>query len=97
MKTQKENKDTETTAGHTPASLFERIKAAGVLYDNHESDLYFESTEISRAILNQFPDKKAIATSFLSNTDHGKRWIDVPFAFLPWWELRAAIARATNP
>ena len=72
----------------TTLTLFDAIKAASVPYGNHESDLYFKSTALSETILRQFPEQQAIATRFASNTDHGARWVDVPFAFLPYWEAK---------
>jgi hypothetical protein len=68
-------------------SLYERLKAADIPIDNHESDLYFLSTPESKAILNEFPTQKSTATWFRSRID-GKNWVDVPFAFAPWWERR---------
>lgn len=72
-------------------TLYDELKAAGVEIDNHESDLYFPVTEATKAILAK-PEHKAhrkIATAFLSNVTH-TLWFDVPFAFEPWWERKAA-------
>ena len=68
-------------------SLYEDLKAAGVETDSHESDLFFPSTEKSRAILDRHPVQKAIAGKCRSE---GKPWIEVPFAFDPYWARKAA-------
>lgn len=70
------------------ASLYGDLKAAGVPLDNHESDLYFPCTEQSRAILTRFPHSEKIATKF-KHQQTCECWLEVPFAFLPWWEQRA--------
>jgi hypothetical protein len=72
------------------ATLYGDLLAAGVPMDNHESDLYFQDTPASRAILARFPDKAKLARPFWSALDSDQKWWDVPFAFLPWWERRCA-------
>jgi hypothetical protein len=69
-------------------SLYEQLKAAGVQIDNNSSDLYFEVTQESLSILAQHPDKKQLAKHFVNQRppNKGKDWIEVPFAYLPWWE-----------
>lgn len=71
-------------------SLYEEIKAAGIPVDNHESDLYFQDTEESRAILAKHRPEDKNATTFINQAEphKGERWIDVPFAFTPFWEKR---------
>jgi len=69
------------------STLYEDLKSAGVEIANHESDLYFPDTEQTRSILDKHPLQKGNATRF-RNQINGQRWIDVPFAFLPWWESR---------
>lgn len=68
-------------------SLYEEIKASGVEFGNHYSDLYFLSTPETKAILAKYPLEKGNATTFVSHRDK-KLWIDVPFAFLPYWEAK---------
>jgi hypothetical protein len=72
-----------------PETLFEAIKQSGVEYSNHESDLYFPDTPQTRAILADFPLLRSTAQRF-RNQINGQPWIDIPFAYLPWWERRAA-------
>jgi hypothetical protein len=67
--------------------LYDALKAAGIEMSNHESDLYFPDTPETRAILSQFPAEKANATFFINQVNH-KPWIDVPFAYMPWWIAR---------
>jgi hypothetical protein len=71
------------------ATLYGDLLAAGVPMDSHESDLYFQDTADSRAILARFPESASIARIF-PNQRKGGMWWDVPFAFLPWWERRCA-------
>ena len=73
-----------------PSSLYLELVAAGCVLDNHESDLYVEDTEAARAIIGRFPQEQGNLTSFTSQIDQ-KPWLDIPFAFDPWWERRAAL------
>jgi hypothetical protein len=68
-------------------SLYERLKAAGVPLDNHESDLYALATPEAVRILATHPDTHHTRT-FVSQLD-GQLWLDIPFAYTPWWEARA--------
>lgn len=64
--------------------IFEQVKAAGIPFASHESDLYIPATEQTCAML----DNLAIpvhATTFINKQD-GKLWYDIPFAYLPFWE-----------
>lgn len=72
----------------TGASLYHCLVAMGIEVDHHESDLYFPASAVTLALLRRFPDQGKIAKSFKSEID-GKRWIEVPFAFMPFWERRA--------
>lgn len=71
-----------------PASLYEALILAGIEVENHESNLYFPRTEQTLAILKQFPLQKANAETFTNQaTPHkGEAWIDVPFAYKPFWD-----------
>jgi hypothetical protein len=68
-------------------SIYEKLKAAGVKMDSHESDLYIEATpqnlEMTRGELNR--------SFFTSNVD-GKFMIELPFAYAPWWIARTGRA-----
>ena len=68
-------------------TLFQTIQAAGIPFGNHASDLYFQKTPESMAILAQFPEHKVNSSLFLHQTTR-ETWIDVPFAFDPFWESK---------
>jgi hypothetical protein len=70
-----------------PGDLYAMLKAAGVPTDHHESDLYFKATKQGLEILRHFPKQAQNARGFKSEID-GTRWVDVPFAYAPWWEKR---------
>ena len=74
--------------GNKMASIYEEVKAAGGYIPDHESDLYIEDTAENRAILARYPLEKSIATRFKDNVT-GKPSIEIPFAFMPFWEARA--------
>jgi len=71
----------ETIKGLVPASFI----------DHHESDLYVRDTPLVRAIIRQFGRE---SSSFTSKVD-GHRWLDVPFAYEPFWTKKAA-SRGAN-
>lgn len=71
------------------STLFQKIVAAGIDFDHHESDLYIENTSVALDILKGFPLNNKNARDFISQTD-GEAWIDVPFAYEPWWIKRRA-------
>jgi hypothetical protein len=70
------------------ASLYDDLRAAGCELDNHESDLYVKDTAEARAILARH---QRSGKRFTSQID-GRLWLDVPFAFAPWWRERGAHA-----
>jgi hypothetical protein len=76
-------------------SLFEEIQAAGIPFANHESDLYVPDTEQVRAILARHPVSKSNATTFVNQAPphKGERWLDIPFAYAPWWGARQTNAK----
>ena len=75
-------------------SLYKELIAAGIQTDHHESDLYVLDTLTARDIMKRYGKK---GSSFTSQVD-GKRWIDVPFAYEPFWEKasRAATSSAAR-
>lgn len=82
--------------GHSSgASLYAQLKAAGCAIDNHESDLYVRDSETARRIIKAVNDAgregnlgQRWATSAFRGTD-GHVWIDIPFAYDPWWSKRS--------
>lgn len=71
-------------------SLYQALLALNVPMSNHESDLYVPDTPEVRAIIAQFGRK---GSSFVNQTN-GERWLDIPFAYEPWWEKRVGQSRA---
>jgi hypothetical protein len=70
-------------------SLYQQVVEAEVEHDHHESDLYVEDTEVSRAILSQFPVSRRFSSGFTDQVT-GKPWIDIPFAYEPFWKEKWA-------
>jgi hypothetical protein len=64
--------------------VYQQLKDAGCALYNHESDLYVEATPTALGIV------KASGRSFTRFTSQvdGKQWLDVPFAYRPWWDKR---------
>lgn len=67
-------------------SIYSQVVAAGIEHANHESDLYIPVTDQTRTILATWEFKENV-TTFRNNID-SKLWYDLPFAYLPFWELR---------
>ena len=68
-------------------SFYQTIKdlvPAGFI-DHHESDLYVRDTPMVRAVIRQFGRE---SSAFTSKVD-GHRWLDVPFAYEPFWDKKA--------
>jgi len=65
-------------------TIYERLKAAGVPLDNHESDLYARVSHISQAIIAQYKWRKHVRR-FITQ-DSNEAWYDIPFAFDPFWK-----------
>jgi len=70
-----------------PSTFFDCIAARGIPYSNHESDLYVPFSEEVREILNDFPREKELAKQFINQMNQ-EVWLDIPFAYLPWWRER---------
>jgi hypothetical protein len=76
-------------------NIFEQVKALGIEYDSHESDLYIPVTEQTQALMATYSHRKNVLT-FTSKVD-GKLWYDIPFAFAPWWEARRSKSLPVPP
>lgn len=72
----------------TSETLFQKIVEAGIEFDNHESDLYVKNSKGVHAILEKFPLNATNARPFKSEID-GEMWLDVPFAYEPFWIRKA--------
>lgn len=53
--------------------------------DHHASDLYVLDTPVARLVIRQFGRE---SSGFTSQID-GKRWLDVPFAYEPFWTKKS--------
>ena len=69
-------------------TLYERLKAAGIELDHHESDLYAKDSEQTRAIIEEHRKENngypLSASRFRSKID-GSTWWDIPFYYDPFW------------
>lgn len=79
-----------------PTSLYEEIVAAGIRFDHHASDLYIPDTERTREILGRYPGEWQNAQAFICQKS-GEPWIDVPFAYTPYWDAVEARNQASQP
>lgn len=70
----------------TSRELYDAAVAAAIPMDNHESDLYLKATPEAVALVRQY-EGRSNCSGFTSQID-GERWIEVPFAFVPWWDKR---------
>lgn len=71
----------------TAETLFQKVVAAGLEFDSHESDLYIKNSTAAHTILEEFPLNKKNTRTFQSKVDGGL-WLDVPFAYEPFWIKR---------
>lgn len=65
-------------------SLYTDMVELGVPISNHYSDLYVPATPETRALIKKHG---RTAESFINQVEGGV-WLDVPFAFDPYWERR---------
>ncbi len=70
-------------------SVYDALTNAGCKVDHHESDLYVLATKEARTIIAAYPTDCQNQSSFVSETD-GKRWIEIPFAYDPFWPKTGA-------
>jgi hypothetical protein len=75
----------------TNATIYERFVEADIRIDHHCSDLYVRNTPEAREILKRYPIHQNNSRGF-KGTD-GDSWIDVPFAYDPFWDSSAGAAR----
>ena len=66
------------------STLYDAAVALGIPIDSHESDLYLLATKEAWALVHLHG---VSASSFVSQLD-GRVWLDIPFAYLPWWRAR---------
>jgi hypothetical protein len=68
-------------------NLYDELVAAGCMIDHHESDLYVQLTPTAVRILERYPLNHRSARPF-NHTTRAEVWLDIPFAYLPWWRER---------
>ncbi len=75
-------------------TLYQRLLEAGCKLDSHESDLYVEATTTALGIIKSYAEHGCDVKpkSFISQID-GKRWLDLPFMYEPWWASRIKAAQ----
>lgn len=67
----------------------EELALAGIPIASHESDLYCRDTPESREIIQRHGYRFTLFRN--QRPSHkGELWLDVPFAYLPYWEAKAA-------
>jgi hypothetical protein len=74
-------------------TLYQRLKAVMKPEDisSHESDLYVRWTPEAQAVINEWRRENGLMDgwglcSWFTNQVEGGTWIDIPFAFDPFWE-----------
>lgn len=75
-------------------SIYTQMVEAGVEIDNHESDLYVPRNETTIALLRQYEFKQNC--SYFINQINGDTWIDIPFAYDPWWDEKGMSGTYVN-
>lgn len=90
----------QTNEATSTSSLYDKLKAAGQTLDHHESDLYVKRTPEADAIIAQHGGTEA-ASARPFKDDTGAEWIDIPFAYAPFWgkphTVKEAPSAFTNP
>jgi hypothetical protein len=65
--------------------LYQTLKEAGCTIDNHESALYVRASPEALRLVKA----SGLSYSFFTSATEDKGiWIEVPFAFSPWWEAK---------
>ena len=70
-------------------SLYTDIVAAGVPHENHESDLYIPYNDITKPLLDAYYKQGGARASGFVHNGNGEAWLDVPFAYDPFWRKAA--------
>ena len=71
-------------------TVYQELVEAGCDLDSHESDLYFKDTPEARRIVQEWESEtgqSACSAPFVDEVEH-TRWLDVPFAYQPFWESK---------
>jgi len=73
-------------------SIWEEVKRLGIQFDSHETDLYIPVNEQTKALVARWKFK-SIATTFVSQIEPKTLWYDLPFAYVPAWEVKGSKGR----
>ena len=65
-------------------TLYDKLQAAGIETDSHESDLYVKDSATAREIIRA----SRLSFSLFRSARDGTHWLDVPFAYAPFWRTR---------
>lgn len=71
--------------------IFAEVKAKGIPWGHHCSDLYIPVTPETTELVNDY-EFKGNVTTFKSALD-GERWYDIPFAYTPYITERIGARR----
>jgi len=74
-------------------TIYERAISAGIKcgrssdceMDSHESDLYLKDTPKARQIVKEWQEESGRNGFVTYFYDDGKQWMDIPFAYDPFW------------
>ena len=73
-------------------TIYDECMEKGFEIDHHESDLYIKDCPKARELLDRHNQP---FTSFISQID-GEAWLDVPFAYQPFWNQGANGEKNSN-
>lgn len=62
-------------------TLYDECVARGIPIENHESDLYIPLNSETMELLKFYGCRGEL----FANQEDKTTWIDIPFAYLPWW------------
>lgn len=69
--------------------VYDAVKRLGIPHSSHYSDLYLPNTRQVHEILKAHGVKiNGHTASYFRNQVDGGIWIDLPFAYLPYWDAR---------
>ncbi len=67
-------------------TIFDEIKAGGIEFDHHFSDLYIPVNDTTKELVKKYFGSAKIPT-FISTFDKSL-WYDIPFAYSPFWDMK---------
>lgn len=68
-------------------SLFDKVKALGIHFASHETDLCIPVNEQTKALIAEYEFKSNVTV--FTNQVEGGLWYDIPFAYSPAWKSKA--------